>query len=240
MSRARLVGECDTSAEQIVSAAGSCVDTYSYSGAGARGPVSHRAASWRTGVACRLRSPSSVSREQPASERASPVNPDLQGTCTSIWRQGNTLGTANGTLRLRERVNWCFAASVELVLRASDGRYRPRHDEGTLRRLIREVARMARPLEPRMLSEAEFDLWRLRSSWPDAPSASCICKRLGLAWREVVALALHAERDWARTIGKRRQVTPIEELSDEEIAQALRFADRRAGGRPLRPALYDA
>ena len=99
---------------------------------------------------------------------------------------------------------------------------------------------MARPLEPRMLSEAEFDLWRLRSSWPDAPSASCICKRLGLAWREVVALALHAERDWARTIGKRRQVTPIEELSDEEIAQALRFADRRAGGRPLRPALYDA
>ena len=129
---------------------------------------------------------------------------------------------------------------MELVLRASDGRFRPCHDEGTLRRLILEVARMARPREPGMLSQAEFDFWRFRSSWPDAPSASCICKRLGLAWREVVALALHAERDWARTIGKRRQVTPIDELSEDQIAQALRFADRRAEGRPLRPALYDA
>ncbi len=99
---------------------------------------------------------------------------------------------------------------------------------------------MARPLEPGMLSEAEFDVWRFRSSWPDAPTASCICKRLGLAWREVVALALHAKRDWARTIGKRYQATPIKELSDEEIAQALRFADRRAERRPLRPARYDA
>jgi hypothetical protein len=48
-----------------------------------------------------------------------------------------------------------------------------------------------------MVTGAEFDEFRAVSSWPDAPSASAICKRLRFGWRMVVSLALDSGREWA-------------------------------------------
>lgn len=102
--------------------------------------------------------------------------------------------------------------------RASDGLFCSIYDDRVLQRVVVEVAYLARGEDAAMVTRAEFDGARGCSAWPDAASASCICKRLALPWREVVTLALSSERDWARTIGKRRQATPFGQLSDAEVA----------------------
>jgi hypothetical protein len=128
---------------------------------------------------------------------------------------------------------------VKMVLTALDGRFRPRYDLDTLRMMVVQAAGAVRPEAPEVLTSTEFDRWRAVSEWPDTPLSASICRRLGLRWREVVSLALSPVRDWPRTVGMRRQVPLIAALSDEEIRQALRLADRLLGGSALRPAAYD-
>ena len=92
-----------------------------------------------------------------------------------------------------------------------------------------------------MVTGAEFDALLAVSSWPDAPSASAICKRLQSGWRMVVSLAFDSGRDWAKTIGKRRREEQIKGLSDEEISQAIRFVSLTTGcGEAPRPAVYES
>jgi hypothetical protein len=106
--------------------------------------------------------------------------------------------------------------------RASDGRFRPRYENGALWRAIVEVAALGRPDCPRAVTTNQWDEARALSFWPDAPSAAALCKRFSTAWRALVALAFDDGRDWVRSVGMRPQVALVADLSAEEIRQSIR------------------
>src|SRR5271165_1406439 len=97
-----------------------------------------------------------------------------------------------------------------------------------LLRGVREVAALARPDEPGCVSQRAFDAAREHSSaHVSLPRAKRIAERLGLPWREVVAVAHEPEARQNQLLAVKARGRAQDWLMLEHVAAALRVVAGR-------------
>jgi hypothetical protein len=104
---------------------------------------------------------------------------------------------------------------------------------------VREVAALASPAEPESVSQRVFDAARERSaSHASLPRAKRIAERLGLPWREVVALAHEPAARQNQLLAVKARELPQNWLADEHVVTVLGLVARRLGADSVTTGAY--
>lgn len=99
-----------------------------------------------------------------------------------------------------------------------------------LLRGVREVAALARPAEPGSVSQRVFDAFRERSAaHAELPPARRIAERLGLPWREVVAVAHEPAARQNQLLAVKAREHAQDWLTAEHVAVVLQLVSGRLG-----------
>ena len=111
-----------------------------------------------------------------------------------------------------------------------------------LLRGVREVAALAQPDDPGSVTQRAFDAARARSAaHADLPPARRTTERLGLPWRDVLALAHEPVEEQNKLLGaKDRSLRADDWLTDEHVVAVLGLAAARIGMDTVSLAEYDA
>jgi hypothetical protein len=105
---------------------------------------------------------------------------------------------------------------------------------------VREVAAIVSPAEPEAITQRAFDAERERSpSHADLPPARRITERLGLGWREVLAVAHEPEEDQNKLLAlKDKAPSSASWLSEKHIAAVLQLVAGRLGADTVSSSEY--
>jgi hypothetical protein len=116
------------------------------------------------------------------------------------------------------------------------GRFAARHTTHELLDGVAEVARVA-SATPETVSTREWDKGKIAAGRDDLPTASAICRRLGVVWPLVLKLAFAPAATRGRVLGNHTQ-RPDFKGDDETIYSGLRLVAHRAQV-PLDRLTYD-
>ena len=123
-----------------------------------------------------------------------------------------------------------------LAGRDTNGRFAAALTVHELLDAVLDVASAAAP-DPQAASTRSWDRARTAAGRPELPTASTICRRLGLPWPTVLALALTEPAERSRSLGLLRK--PQEFRGDDEtVLASLRLVARRLNA-PLGRLAYD-
>lgn len=117
--------------------------------------------------------------------------------------------------------------------RGIGGRIESRYDLRTLLEIVAAVARLANPSAPLLVRQADYDAARADAGYPDAPTGKQTAQRFGLAWRELLTLALDEERNLDKAVGHRVGADEDAALDEAGIRAALRTVALRLDRRTL-------
>lgn len=96
---------------------------------------------------------------------------------------------------------------------------------------VREVAALVNPAEPETVTQRAFDATREHSAaQADLPPARRITERLGLSWREVLAVAHAPENEQTKLLGLRHKApSSAAWLSEKHVAAVVQLIAGRLG-----------
>lgn len=124
------------------------------------------------------------------------------------------------------------------INRSDSPRFRSRYDLRGLVSVVAVVARTIEPKAPEKVSQRHYDTARGVAGHPDAPTAKQTAARLGMPWKEVLALALDPTRSVDSVLGKKEGEEDQPWLTSEDVRAALRIVARRLGKQTLKPVEY--
>ncbi len=120
----------------------------------------------------------------------------------------------------------------------SAARFRSRYDVRSLVDVVAAVARASAPETPEGVSQSRYDAARVAAGYPDAPTAKQTAARLGMPWKEVLALALDPARSVDSVLGAREGEDDKPWLTSKDVCAALKIVARRLGKKTLKPVEY--
>ncbi|HLH13824.1 MAG TPA: hypothetical protein VKV16_03470 [Solirubrobacteraceae bacterium] len=117
--------------------------------------------------------------------------------------------------------------------RGRGGRITSSWDLRTLLDAVAAVARAANPEEPHLTRQVDYDAARASAGYPDVPTGKQTAQRFGLAWRELLVLALDESRDRDKAVGYLAAEPEDDSLDESGVRLALRTIALRLGKRTL-------
>lgn len=117
-------------------------------------------------------------------------------------------------------------------------RFRSRYDLRGLVDVVAAVARASSPETPEGVSQRAYDAARKAAGFGDAPTAKQTAARIGIPWKEALALALDPARSVDSVLGAREGEDDKPWLTSKDVCAALRIVARRLGKKTLKPVEY--
>ena len=133
--------------------------------------------------------------------------------------------------------------SMPSAPQARHGRYRSELSEHELVTGVRGVAAHARPSDPALCSQHQFDTARVGAGHPELPTAATIARRLRTSWPALLDVIFDPDRDEYRFLAMRDRDTRERALTLEDAAAAIRHSAGVRGvaaGEELSRAEHDA
>ncbi len=133
--------------------------------------------------------------------------------------------------------------SMPSAPQARHGRYRSELSEHELVTGVRGVAAHARPSDPALCSQHQFDTARVGAGHPELPTAATIVRRLRTSWPALLDVIFDPDRDEYRFLAMRDRDTRERALTLEDAAAAIRHSAGVRGvaaGEELSRAEHDA
>jgi hypothetical protein len=104
---------------------------------------------------------------------------------------------------------------------------------------VREVVALAKPAAPEVLSQRAFDAARERSAaHAELPPARRMTERLGLSWREVLAVAHEPEARQNQLLAVKARSAAADWITVDHVVASLQLVARRLGSDSLTTGEY--
>jgi hypothetical protein len=132
------------------------------------------------------------------------------------------------------------ASSTTVTARAHPAWFQATYDPLTLVRIVHEVTTIAAESDPRACRQADFNAAKAETRWADAPLAGNICKRLGIAWPRLLAVAHGPEAQWSRELGKAGMDRTRKDIALKHVLAALRQAAAQLKAPTITAAEYES
>jgi hypothetical protein len=116
-----------------------------------------------------------------------------------------------------------------VVRRDARGRYQAPLTAGELLGAVRQVALAARPAEPTLCSQSQFDAAREQAGWSALPSAVTIARRLKSSWPALLGAIFDPARDEHRFVALRDSDSLPTALTLDDAVAAIRYTAAACG-----------